>query len=449
MVSWGYRSDISFDIESLDGYSTNLLAATYDGVQYSTNGGQSWTTANGLDSGVVLKLAVSPTSSSNVLAATYGGGVWRSTDSGRNWSESNSGLPASGGYTYAYDVAFAPGGTTAYAATYGVYRSTNGGQSWSAAYTGASDWFRALDVAGNGTVVAGSNTRGVYFGIGGTSWMARNTSLTEQRIRAVKVVQTTPDLTVMAGTNGRSGWLYTLRMAVYLPLVLRQYPRPSWTTILNETFEGSFPGAWTVFDGNDSSYGTYYWGKRTCRPYAGSYSGWAVGGGANGASLSCGSNYPNYARSVMIYGPFSLADAYAADLQFKLWLNSESGYDFICWMASPDGSDFTGPCASGSSGGWIDRVLNFSSVPNLGNLLGDPSVWIAFLFISDSSVTRSEGAYVDNIVLRKCTHPGGCASGTALAGEAGPAEGEWIELPASLVLPQFSLNLGEPHIPGP
>jgi photosystem II stability/assembly factor-like uncharacterized protein len=123
-ISWGYDSDISFDIESLDGYSTNLLAATAWGVQYSADGGQSWTTAGRLNDGVVLKLAVSPTSSNNVLAATYGGGVWRSADSGRNWSESNSGIPAAGdGKTYVYDVAFAPNGTTAYAATYGRWTS--------------------------------------------------------------------------------------------------------------------------------------------------------------------------------------------------------------------------------------------------------------------------------------------------------------------------------------
>jgi len=224
-VSWGYDSDISFDIESLDGYSTNLLAATAWGVQYSADGGQSWTTANGLNGGVVLKLAVSPTASSNVLAATYGGGVWRSTNSGQSWSESSNGLPSSGGYSYVYDVAFAPNGTTAYAATYGVYKSTNSGQSWSTAYTGANDWFRALDVASDGTVVAGSSTKGVYFGLSnGTSWMQRNTGLTELRIRAVKALRNVSPLTAMAGTNGRSGWLYTLQLGAYLPLVLRSYP---------------------------------------------------------------------------------------------------------------------------------------------------------------------------------------------------------------------------------
>ncbi len=433
-ASRGYSSDISFDIESLGGSSTSLLAATAWGVQYSTNGGQSWTTANGLNNGVVLKLAVSPTSSSAVLAATYGGGVWRSTDSGRNWSESNSGIPAAGdGYTYTYDVAFAPGGSTAYAAAYGIYRSTNGGQSWSAAYTGASDWMRALDVASDGIVVAGSNTRGVYFGLSnGTSWMQRNTGLTELRIRAVKVLRNVSPLTVMAGTNGRSGWLYTLRLGAYLPLVLRSYPPPTanWTIVTTQDFEGAFPGSWVVSD-DYPGYGEYYWGKRNCRPYAGSYSGWAVGGGANGSSLSCGSNYPNYARSWMVYGPFSLVGATAAEMRFQLWANTELNYDGVCWMASVNGTDFSGSCLTGTAS-WQERVLNLASVPNLGNLLGRSSVWVAFVFISDESITYSEGAYVDNIVLRKCMYAS-CTGSASTEAEVMEGDG-WMIRPASMVL---------------
>jgi len=433
VVSWGYDSDISFDIESLDGFSTNLLAATAWGVQYSTNGGQSWTTANGLNYGVVLKLAVSPTSSSNVLAATYGGGVWRSTDSGRNWSESSSGIPAaSDGKTYVYDVAFAPNGTPAYAAVYGVYKSTNGGQSWSAAYTGANDWFRALDVASDGTVVAGSNTKGVYFGLtNGTSWMQRNTGLTELRIRAVKALRNVSPLTAVAGTNGRSGWLYTLRLGAYLPLVLRSYPPPSWTIITNQDFEGSFPGGWQVFD-DYPGYGEYYWGKRNCRPYAGSYSGWAVGGGANGASLSCGSNYPNYAESWMVYGPFSLVGATAAEMRFRLWARTELNYDGVCWTASINGTDFSGSCLTGTDTSWQERVLNLASVPNLGNLLGRSSVWVAFIFISDSSITYSEGAHIDNVVLRKCMYAS-CSGAASTEEEVLEGPG-WVVRPATMVL---------------
>ena len=61
---------------------------------------------------------------------------------------------------------------------------------------------------------------------------------------------------------------------------------PEWTNIATEDFEGSFPQAgWHVED-NEPGYGKYYWAKRTCRPKSGSYSGWAVGGGADGSGLA-------------------------------------------------------------------------------------------------------------------------------------------------------------------
>ena len=105
----------------------------------------------------------------------------------------------------------------------------------------------------------------------------------------------------------------------------------------------------------------------------------------------------------MVYGPFSLVGATAAELNFRLWLNSGLNFDFVCRMASVNGTNFYGACTSGSTGAWIDRTLDLSSVPTLGNLLGQLDVWIALIFASDGSVTRSEGGYVDNIVLRKCT----------------------------------------------
>ena len=105
----------------------------------------------------------------------------------------------------------------------------------------------------------------------------------------------------------------------------------------------------------------------------------------------------------MIYGPFSLAGATAADLRFKLWLNSEYCCDGLCRMASVDGVNFYGTCTSGNTSGWIDRVLDLSNVYTLGNLLGRSQVWVALEFVSDSSVTYAEGAHVDNVVLRKCT----------------------------------------------
>jgi uncharacterized protein YegL len=226
---------------------------------------------------------------------------------------------------------------------------------------------------------------------------------------------------------------------IYLPLIMKKWiiwvpdtptPTPvSWTTIVSTDFEGAFPGPWTVGDNNGTSYGEYYWGKRTCKPYAGSYSGWGVGGGANGAALACGSNYPDNADSWMVYGPFSLAGATAGDLSFKLWLNSEATNDKVCRFASINGSDFYGTCTSGNTGGWTDRVLDLSNVYTLGNLMGQTNVWVALVFSSNGSVNYPEGGYVDNIVLRKCT-AASCPAGTAPAS----TNEQTVDFPAKMIL---------------
>jgi hypothetical protein len=140
-------------------------------------------------------------------------------------------------------------------------------------------------------------------------------------------------------------------------------------------------------------------------PYAGTNSGWAVGGGANGNGLSCGSNYPVNADSWMVYGPFSLVNATAAELDFKLWADTEMSYDKVCRYASIDGLYFYGTCTSGNSAGWIDRILDLTNVYTLGDLRGQPQVWVAIVFSSDYGVNYPEGAYVDNIVLRRCMSP--------------------------------------------
>ncbi len=186
----------------------------------------------------------------------------------------------------------------------------------------------------------------------------------------------------------------------YLPLVQKR-ESGGWTTIHAEDFEGSFPGPWDVWDGDDAAYGEYYWWKRGCIPHAGSFSGWAAGGGSSGSYLGCGASYPNNADSWMLYGPFSLADASAADLTFKLWLNSELDYDTFGWGASVDGTDFYGYIYSGNSSGWSDQALDLANVYTLGDLTGEPNVWIAFAFRSDFSITYPEGAHVDDILLRK------------------------------------------------
>lgn len=59
----------------------------------------------------------------------------------------------------------------------------------------------------------------------------------------------------------------------------------------------------------------------------------------------------------------------------------------------------------------MDRVFDLSNVYRLGNLLGRPQVWVELWFFSDASVNYPEGAYVDNIILRKCPEGATCLPG--------------------------------------
>jgi len=154
-------------------------------------------------------------------------------------------------------------------------------------------------------------------------------------------------------------------------------------------------------DDNLPGFGEYHWEKRGCQACSGTYSGWAVGGGADGLLLPCGSNYPDNARSWMIYGPFSLADATAAELRVKLWLYLENTNDVLLTMASLDGAQFYGCGSSGDSQGWLNETLDLTQVPTLGDLTGESEVWVALLFTTNGSVNFADGAHVDDIEVRK------------------------------------------------
>lgn len=172
-----------------------------------------------------------------------------------------------------------------------------------------------------------------------------------------------------------------------------------WITIFSDDFEGAFPGEWHVFDGDGDTHGEYFWGKRDCRPYTGGHSAWAVGGGADGSALACGSHYPDNAYSVMIYGPFSLEDATEAELRFVYWLNSERENDHLFVGASIGGS-FYGWIFSDTRD-WTLHTFDLTDVYTLGDLTGENQVWVAIAFTSDESTNLPEGAYVDEVVLRK------------------------------------------------
>lgn len=214
---------------------------------------------------------------------------------------------------------------------------------------------------------------------------------------------------------------------VHLPLVMRPVPS-GWQQLVYTTFENDFPGPWRVYDDDGAVDGEYFWARRSCRAFEGGFSGWAVGGGENGRALPCGASYPNNANSSIDFGPFSLVNASAAELRFKLWMNTELNYDRVCALASVNAIDWYGTCWSGNSNGWADRRFDLSNVYRLGNLIGRPQVWVELWFVSDGNITRSEGVYVDNVELRWCPAGASCPATSSVE----PASADLFEFPVEV-----------------
>ncbi len=159
-------------------------------------------------------------------------------------------------------------------------------------------------------------------------------------------------------------------------------------TIYQDGFEGTFPGPWSVS-------GSTTWGKSSYRASSGSSSVWCAADGT--APAPPGGPYVANMNAWMTYGPFSLADASAARMEFDLWHYTETSYDKVWWAISVDNSEYWGYWTSGNSGGWTHVVFDFASITEI-TAIGQPQVWVGFVFQSDYSV-QYEGAYVDNVVI--------------------------------------------------
>lgn len=88
-----------------------------------------------------------------------------------------------------------------------------------------------------------------------------------------------------------------------------------WTVLLDENFDGAWPNsAWQTWDDNGATAGEYYWSNR-CGNGANQMN-WAIGGGANGATLPCDAPYPANVNSWAFYGPIDLTNATAGLLYY-------------------------------------------------------------------------------------------------------------------------------------
>jgi hypothetical protein len=174
---------------------------------------------------------------------------------------------------------------------------------------------------------------------------------------------------------------------------------------MSETFEGTFPGALSLYSYSGPLTGQIMWGKRTCRPMNGSYSGMSYGGGTVGGALSCSDPQPDNVVSWMVSPAYSLVGATAAELRYHLWQKSEPDYDLFYALVSVDGTNFCGRQYSGNTEGWSEQMLDLTNVYGMGNLMGESAVQVAFVFISDYTADPPvyyDGAFIDDVSLLRC-----------------------------------------------
>src|SRR5581483_8182812 len=145
---------------------SNLLASTHNGVYCSKDNGATWiSSSTGIPKAynsylTVFKLVSSP---SGIIYAATESGIYKSTNSGTNWTAlskiPNAGATTraivvdSAGVIYAGTTSGANGGSASAAGS--IYISSDGGLSWR--YSGIQDWsFRTLTIDSTGRIFAGS-----------------------------------------------------------------------------------------------------------------------------------------------------------------------------------------------------------------------------------------------------------------------------------------------------
>ncbi|RME86179.1 MAG: hypothetical protein D6775_00800, partial [Caldilineae bacterium] len=164
------------------------------------------------------------------------------------------------------------------------------------------------------------------------------------------------------------------------------------SVILSEDFEGTWPaGSWQAFDNDAATNGEYFWANR-CAGHNSSRSAWAVGGGAQGSSLTCGGFYPDNADSWMVYGPFDLTQATSASMDYYFRLQSECAgtdcsdkKDQLWALATTDFTNYVGWWYAGNwiqdpradPNGWVQ-----GTTVDMSSLTGQSQVWVLFVFSS-------------------------------------------------------------------
>ncbi len=179
--------------------SSTVYAATYgDGFFRSVDAGSHWTAASAGMRTAFLTGIVPPVGSSPLYAMTSGGGVYASQDSAGTWQERSSGINLS----QIAAVVTAPSPGRLFAAAFdGVHRTDDSGQTWQPMSSGLPVFpVTSLVFAGSGALLAGTGGGGLYQTVdGGVSWTNPAQGIADADISSLAVDPSSPS-TIYAAT---------------------------------------------------------------------------------------------------------------------------------------------------------------------------------------------------------------------------------------------------------
>ncbi|HSK12056.1 MAG TPA: sialidase family protein, partial [Phnomibacter sp.] len=139
-----------------------------------------WNRTSGWNPGVgrVTSVAVNPQDTAILFVSSPGGGIWKSTTGGNNWTPL---VDHNASWMNVYNLCIDPNNpSTIYAGltSGGVIKSTNGGATWAATGSGPSSIKKVLVQPGNSNIVFATANNGIYRSTnGGTNWtQVQNTS---------------------------------------------------------------------------------------------------------------------------------------------------------------------------------------------------------------------------------------------------------------------------------
>ncbi len=207
--SWSRTNDstLAGPAYALDAASDGtLFAGTLFGVLRSTDGGHAWQKSGNLSSKVLF---MDVSQADEILAATDDTGVFLSSDHGQTWT--SLGVARSDIQT----VKFGPSGSFLIGVYGGVYLSTDRGASWNYRSVNTTAYTYVLALGANQTVYAGTY-QGVFASTdGGTGWAAAGDSgMTSSVVLSLDVA---PDGSLLAGSY--RGGVYKSKQSVLSPAI--------------------------------------------------------------------------------------------------------------------------------------------------------------------------------------------------------------------------------------